>query len=362
MEEVLERKVMLEGVELFNFTGVKAKPQKIDADEKNVEFIVVAEDNKNFKINSPSYEIKLYGKSLLDWVKSACEREPVVVEAREDADIIKTIKPYLSNSTWTVVLYADTPLLTQDTIAKCFEYVEGRHLNVCKLSRGYIFKTDYVKHVEEVYALENCPIKSNEFARAEDFVSLADLSSVLKKRIVEFHMNNGVQFVDLNNVYIESEVSIGAGTIIYPNNSLYGATEIGEKTQLFAGNRLIGSIIGSDVILENASILNSVVGDKCRIKNSVIGPDCLIKNSCKIVDGASVKEAVIEDECKIMGATVKGSYLNKNCKVYEGARICGKAGNIVLQNNVSVFENAIISKAGEIVEATKVPAGKIVCD
>ena len=69
-----------------------------------------------------------------------------------------------------------------------------------------------------------------------------------------------------------------------------------------------------------------------------------------------------DEECKIMGATIKGSFINKNCKVYEGARIIGKNGNIVLNNNVSIGENCIITIPCEIEEAQKIVAGTVLTE
>lgn len=361
MEEVIEREQ--NSLKLnTNFSVPSPLLEKTDLSKYNIKYIVLAVNNSGFNMERPAYETKLFGKTMVEWVKSACDVNPLVLTVEENHDPIKTIKPFLDSSEWTVVLYSDTPLITNATISKSFNYCVSKHLNVCKLPRGFIFKTEYVKRIEEVYALETVDVSKTDFTQATDFLSLTKITEILKNRIYEFHLKNGVYIMDKNSVYIESDVSIASGTTIYPNNSICGATEIGEDVVLYSGNRILGSIIATEASLENSSIVSSVIGEKCKIKNSSIGNDCLIKANCKIVDYASVKESVIDEECKIMGATVKGSFINKNCKIYDGARLLGKNGNIVLQNNVSIGENSVIGVACEIEEAKKIKPNTVIIE
>ncbi len=358
MQEVLEKDEVLVDEKIGTSALVQTK--KLSLQNKNIKYIVLAVNNPQFKLNKQSFEIKVFGKTMVEWVQSACEVLPVVIKVDYEHNPVQEIKPYLDESEWTVVLYSDTPLLTQDTVAKCFDFAESKQLNVCRLKRGFIFKTDYVKRIEEVYGLESCNINASDFAEAYDFASLNAIQEQLKNRILDFHFKNGVQIVDKASVYIESEVSIGAGSVIYPNNTICGNSEIGENVQLFAGNRILNSIVEDDCVIEGCTISNSVIGEHSKVKGSTIGNEVLVRANCKINDGAVIKESVVEEECKIFGATIKGAYISKNCKVYDGAKIAGKGGNIVLKNNAIVGENSVISVACEIGEAQKITAGTVI--
>lgn len=361
MEEVIEREQTNFKLDT-NFNVPFPVLEKVELANYSIKYIVLAVNGSGFNMSRPSFDTKLYGKTMVEWVKSACEIQPLVLTVEEEHDPIKTIKPFLDGSEWTIVLYSDTPLLTNSTISKSFNYCVSHHLNVCKLPRGFIFKTEYVKRIEEIYALESVTVNPSEFVQATDFLSLSQIAEIIKNRIYEFHLKNGVYIMDKDSVYIESDVSIASGTVIYPNNSLCGTTEIGENVTLFAGNRILSSIVSNEASLENSSIVNSVIGEKSKIKNSSVGNDCLVKANCKILDYSTIKESVIDEECKIMGATVKGSFIDKNCKIYDGVRLLGKNGNIVLHNNVSIGENSVIAVQCEIEEAKKVPAGTILLD
>ena len=74
------------------------------------------------------------------------------------------------------------------------------------------------------------------------------LSNVLKRRINEEHMRNGVSFVDSNNTYIYDNVKIGRDTVIYPNVTVMPGVVIGNNCVIKAN-----SYIGNDVNVEDGT-------------------------------------------------------------------------------------------------------------
>ncbi|MCD6117053.1 NTP transferase domain-containing protein [bacterium] len=87
--------------------------------------------------------------------------------------------------------------------------------------------------------------------------SQEDLTSAVKRiktDIIKVHMNNGVIFPDPDSVYIEESVSIKEGTIIHPFTYISGSTTIGSFCE-------IGPF---------ATIKNAAVGNQCRILHSII--------------------------------------------------------------------------------------------
>ena len=79
---------------------------------------------------------------------------------------------------------------------------------------------------------------------------LAEAESVMRRRIAERHMDDGVTIMDPASTFIEKSVKIAPDTVIYPNTWLQGATVIGE-----------GCEIGPNVRLENVK-----VADGCRVE------------------------------------------------------------------------------------------------
>ena len=79
---------------------------------------------------------------------------------------------------------------------------------------------------------------------------LAEAESVMRRRIAERHMDDGVTLMDPASTFIEKSVKIAPDTVIYPNTWLQGATVIGEDCE-----------IGPNVRLENVK-----VADGCRVE------------------------------------------------------------------------------------------------
>ncbi len=73
---------------------------------------------------------------------------------------------------------------------------------------------------------------AEEGAGVNDRVQLAYMEQLMRKRINERHMRRGVTMVDPNATYIDSTVTIGRDTVLYPGTVLLGQTRIGEGCQI----------------------------------------------------------------------------------------------------------------------------------
>ncbi len=137
---------------------------------------------------------------------------------------------------------------------------------------------------------------------------LLNLNNIAKQRVLDNHMENGVEFVSLDGVIVSKEVKIGKGTVILPGTILRGNTTIGcdcvigpnslvensiiaERTKLNA-TQCYNSQIESDVsigpfchIRPNSHIMNGVhLGDFVEVKNSTIGEDTHVSHLTYVGD------------------------------------------------------------------------------
>ncbi len=123
----------------------------------------------------------------------------------------------------------------------------------------------------------------DETIGVNDRIALSEAEAIMRKRINEQHMRNGVTIMDPLNTYIEADVMIKEDTVIYPGSMLKGAT-----------------VIGSDCIIgPNTEINNCVVGNNTAIKQSV-AHDSSIGSDVNIGPFAHIRPAsTIDDEVKI---------------------------------------------------------------
>jgi bifunctional UDP-N-acetylglucosamine pyrophosphorylase/glucosamine-1-phosphate N-acetyltransferase len=148
-------------------------------------------------------------------------------------------------------------------------------------------------------------------------VHLAEAEAVLRGRINEGHMLNGVTLADPATIYIEAEVAIGRDTVIMPNTHLLGGTTLGE-----------GNEVGPNTIISNSRI-----GNRCKILASVLD-GAVVEDDVDMGPFARLRRGAHLAAHVHMGnfGEVKDSYLGPGVKVghfsYIGDARIGENTNI----------------------------------
>lgn len=146
-----------------------------------------------------------------------------------------------------------------------------------------------------------------EITAVNSKVELADAEAIMRKRINRKHMENGVTIIDPNNTYIDSEVTIGKDTTIYPGNILKGETIIKEDCVLYPNNRIADSIIGNGVSVQSSVVIESQIGDQTTVGPfAYIRPESNIGKHARIGDFVEIKKSTIGDNTKVSHLTYIG--------------------------------------------------------
>ncbi len=150
-------------------------------------------------------------------------------------------------------------------------------------------------------------------------VQLADLERLICRRTISrLMLDAGVTFIDPKNAYISSEAVIGRDTVIYPNVTIEGSTEIGSGCEIRPGSRLVNAKVGNGVeIRDNCLITDSEVGSGC-----VIGPMAHLRGHAVIGDEGRIGNFVEVKKSKL-GRGTKASHLT-----YLGDATIGEETNI----------------------------------
>ena len=233
----------------------------------------------------------LLGRGLVDWVGFACGDIPKrVIRYEGKINILQFVADKINtNYDYLIVLLSITPLISQSTIKEIIEYASIKDVTLCKLPVGYVIKTaDFVqgkRDIDSVYSMN-----MDDFYLVENKRQLNHAVDVLQARINDFHASNGVEFKKPKSVYIEPEVDIAEGVVIYPNNSIKGASKIARGVILKENNVIEQSSIGTDACISGSVIHKSIIGDNvyiasfCEINNSLVGKDAIIDKGCKIAN------------------------------------------------------------------------------
>ncbi len=86
-------------------------------------------------------------------------------------------------------------------------------------------------------------------------------------RILSYHKNSGVVLFGEETIFIDADVEIEAGTVIYPNNIIKGQSYIGKGVILESGNYIIDSIV-----LDGAFVCQSYIESGKVGQDKTVGP------------------------------------------------------------------------------------------
>ncbi len=160
---------------------------------------------------------------------------------------------------------------------------------------------------------------SSQFAGINTKRQLLDATQILRDRVINKHLDNGVIFVDTKSVNIGQDVEIGQDTVIYPNVIIEGKSVIGSECEIGQNSTLKNMIIGDNVTILQSVCYNSSVGNDTTIGPfAYIRPDCNIGEKVKVGDFVELKKAEIGNNTKMshlsyIGDAVVGSNVNIGC-------------------------------------------------
>ena len=199
------------------------------------------------------------------------------------------------------------------------------------------YLTDVIKIMNEEGLRTGAVIvqDNTEILGVNDKIQLELLTKVLKLRINQYHMRNGVTIEDIDNTYIYDDVEIGTDTVIHPNTT-----------------------IKNDV----------VVGKDCEL-----GPNAYIREGCRLADGVKVgsfvelKKATVGEGAKIphlsyMGDCEIGAKTNIGC----GTITCNYDGfnksKTIIGENSFIGSNVNLVAPVTLGNNTFVAAGSTITD
>lgn len=164
--------------------------------------------------------------------------------------------------------------------------------------------------------------QTNDFSETlgvNDRVALAEAESLMRKRINETHMRNGVTIIDSLNTYIDSDVEIGRDTVIYPGTTIKGQTSIGEDCVIGPNTEIENCQIGNETVIRQSVAHSSSIGSQVNIGPFAhIRPESSISDDVKIGNFVEIKKAQFGKGSKAshlsyIGDAEVGSNVNLGC-------------------------------------------------
>ncbi|MGL5988568.1 bifunctional UDP-N-acetylglucosamine diphosphorylase/glucosamine-1-phosphate N-acetyltransferase GlmU [Cetobacterium sp.] len=275
-----------------------------------------------------------------------------VIEEKEATDEIKAIKEVNAG----VYCFEVKELLS------ALEKIDNKN------EKGEYYLTDVISiNVKAGKKVEAFLLEDNdEILGINSKIELEKANNIMRNRINNQHMENGVIFIDKNATYIEENVKIGQDTIIYPGVILEGNTAIGENCEILGNTRIIDCKIGNNVRIESSVLEESVVENRVTIGPFAhLRPKSHLKEEVHIGNFVEVKKSTLEKGVKAGHLTYIGdATVGEKTNIGAGTITCNYDGknkfkttigknafigsDTMLVAPVSIGENALVG-AGSVI-------------
>jgi bifunctional UDP-N-acetylglucosamine pyrophosphorylase/glucosamine-1-phosphate N-acetyltransferase len=176
--------------------------------------------------------------------------------------------------------------------------------------QGELYLTDIVGHAVgrglrvEAFEVED----TDECLGINNRRELADAARVMRRRINERHMAEGVSFVDPESVYLDADVRIGRDSLLEPGVVVTGESILGEGVHVKAGT-----------VIEESRLADEVT----------IGPSAHLRPGCDLGEGVKIGNFV-EIKNSRLGARTKAAHLSYIGDADVGADVNFSCGAIVV--------------------------------
>jgi len=219
-------------------------------------------------------------------------------------------------------------------------------------AQGEIYLTDALAEILRaggrvgIYKTEN----EREHLGANDRVELAELNRIRRDDICnELMLESGVTIIDKNTTYVDSDVTIGMDTTIYPGCVLERGTVIGENCEIGPNTRIANSSVGDGSKVAYSVVTDAAIGESVTVGPFAhLRPGAAIGNKTKIGDYVEIKNAVIGERVSIshlayIGDADVGDNVNIGC----GAITCNYDGK--LKHRTTIGSNAFIGSNANLI-------------
>ena len=242
--------------------------------------------------------------------------------------------------------------------------------------QGELYLTDVLEIIGRRSRAVTYRLKNPEEANlVNDRSQLARAEEILRRRILDAHMREGVTVRDPVSTHIEASVKIARDTVILPGTFLRGGTKIGSDCVIGPSTDLLDTVVGDGARVEHSVGRGAEVGPGASVgpyaflrPGTVLGPEakvgayCEIKNTrvgrgSKVPHLSYVGDAEIGEDANLGAGTITANYdgSNKNRTKIGDKAFTGINTNLIAP--VTIGDGAYLG-AGSVVNKD-IPPGKL---
>lgn len=159
----------------------------------------------------------------------------------------------------------------------------------------------------------------DETLGVNDRFALSQAEEIMRARINERHMRNGVTIINPATTHISADAIIGSDTVLLPGVMIEGKTIIGEDCTIGPNSHILNSRIGNGATVHSSVVNNSTVGNETAVGPFAhLRPESSLGSHVKIGNFVEVKKSTLGDGSKVshlsyIGDAEVGSHVNVGC-------------------------------------------------
>jgi len=229
----------------------------------------------------------------------------------------------------------------------------------------------YLTDLVAVASSQGCKIATvsgsfDETIGINDRVQLATAEHILRTRVLERLMYEGVTILDPASTYIDAQVEIGSDTVIFPGTMITGKTLIGTACRIGPGTTIDESLLGNGCIVRNSVLEGSTLEDGVSIGPfSHCRPGAYLARNVRMGNFGEVKNSYIGAETDMHHFSYVGdATLSEHVNIGAGTVTCNYDG--VKKNRTIIGDGAFIGSGTMLIapvtvgEYAKTGAGSVV--
>ena len=190
---------------------------------------------------------------------------------------------------------------------------------------------------------------------------LAQVENEIQRRVVERLMSEGVTFRNPSTVVIDSTVTIGPDTVVYPFVTLEGTTRIGEGCVIDPGVHLNNVTVGDDVHLKTGTVAeDAIIEDQANVgPYAHLRPGTRLGRRVKVGNFVETKKATFGEGAKASHLSYIGdAEVGADANIGAGTITCNYDG--VRKHQTIIEDGAFIGSDSQLVAPVRIGRGAYV--
>jgi bifunctional UDP-N-acetylglucosamine pyrophosphorylase/glucosamine-1-phosphate N-acetyltransferase len=205
-------------------------------------------------------------------------------------------------------------------------------------AQGELYLTDVIELIREAGG-KVAPILCEDYTETigvNDRIQLAEAAAILRDRINQRHMQNGVSILDPTTTWIDDSVTIASDVTVLPGSWILGSTAIATGAVIGPRTTLQDCAVNSGAVIKESNCTASEIG-----ANAIVGPFTYLRSGT-VLSNESKAGAFVEIKNSQIGIGSKVPHLSYigDANIGEGTNI-GAATIVVNYDGVAKHRTEI---------------------